>query len=209
VGGSGDPQFESSVSDPYDIGHDKGPSSLNYPIVWVTNGIYEVPSLRGHNALLRNTLGGWEISAIYTAQSGPPFTVNGGNGNNNSGFDIGQDRADITGKPINVRSGSKQQWIQQYFNPAAFAENAPGTPGDSKKFLLQEAPVNTMDAAVIKNWSYRDRYKLQFRWEAFNALNHPSFGQPDSNPTDSNFGQITGIGFIAPRVMQGGLKLTF
>jgi hypothetical protein len=209
VGGSGDPQFESSVSDPFNIGHDKGPSSLNYPFVWVTNGIYEAPKLRGHNALVKNTLGGWEVSALYTFQSGPPFTINGGNGNNNSGFQVGQDRADVTGQPINVRAGSKKQWINQYFNTAAFTQNAAGTPGDSKKFLLQEAPIATMDAAVMKNWEYRERYKLQFRWEAFNALNHPSFGQPDSNPTDSNFGQITGIGAIAPRVMQGALKLTF
>jgi hypothetical protein len=209
VGGSGDPQFESSVSDPFNLGHDKGPSSLNYPIVWVTNAIYEAPLLSGHGALIRNILGGWEMSALYTAQSGPPFTINGGNGNNNSGFNVGQDRADLTGKPIFVRNGSKQQWLQQYFNTAAFTQNAPGTPGDSEKFLLQEAPINTMDAAVMKNWSYRERYRLQFRWEAFNALNHPSFGQPDSNPSDSNFGQITGIGVIAPRVMQGALKLTF
>ncbi len=209
VGGSGDPSFESSVSDPFDIGHDKGDSSLNYPIVWVTNGIYEAPELRGHNAIVKNLLGGWELSALYTLQSGPPFTVNGGNGNNNSGFSIGQDRADLTGKPILVRQGSKSQWLNQYFSTDAFMQNAAGTPGNSEKFLLQEAPISTMDAAVMKNWDYRERYKLQFRWEAFNALNHPSFGQPDSNPSDSNFGQITNIGVIAPRVMQGALKLTF
>ena len=209
VGGSGDPSFESSVSDPFSIGHDRGDSSLNYPIVWVTNGIYQAPALRNHNALVKNILGGWEVSALYTLQSGPPFTVNGGNGNNNSGFQVGQDRADLTGKPILVRQGSKQNWINQYFSTDAFTQNAAGTPGDPEKFLLQEAPISTMDAAVMKNWNYRERYKLQFRWEAFNALNHPSFGQPDSNPTDSNFGQITGIGVIAPRVMQGALKLTF
>lgn len=61
----------------------------------------------------------------------------------------------------------------------------------------------------MKNWSIKERYTLQFRWEAYNALNHPSFGQPDSNPSDSNFGQITNQGPINPRVMQGALKLTF
>jgi hypothetical protein len=75
--------------------------------------------------------------------------------------------------------------------------------------MIQEAPISTADLAVIKNWSIKERYKFQFRWEAFNALNHPSFGQPDSNPGDSNFGQITSIGAIPPRVMQGGLKFAF
>jgi hypothetical protein len=108
-----------------------------------------------------------------------------------------------------VRQGGKSQWINQYFNPAAFTNNAPGTPGNSKKFLIQEAPVNSADLAVLKNWQFRERYGVQFRWEAFNALNHPSFGQPDSNPGDSNFGQITNIGAVPPRVMQGALKVTF
>ncbi len=69
--------------------------------------------------------------------------------------------------------------------------------------------MNTMDLAMIKNWSVAERYHVQFRWEMFNALNHPSYGTPDNNPTDSNFGQITGIGPVPPRVMQAGLKVTF
>ncbi len=209
VGGSGDPQFESSVSDPYDVHHDYGPSSLNYPVVSVSNFLYQVPEFEHHGILLRNTVGGWQVSGIVTAQSGPPFTINGGNGNNNSGFDINQDRADLTGQPFGVRRGNKAQWVQQYFNPGAFTTNAVDTPGDSPKFLLQEAPIVSADLGVAKRWEYRERYALQFRWEAFNALNHTSFGQPDSNPSDSNFGQITGIGAIPPRVMQGALKLTF
>jgi hypothetical protein len=210
VGGSGDPSFESSVSDPHNVGHDRGPSSLNYPVVSVSNLVYRLPSLDHQNVLVKNLLGGWEISGLYTAQSGPPFTVNGGQGNNNSGFLVGQDRADVVpGQPLGVRQGGKTHWINSYLNPAAFTNNAYGTPGNSKKFSIQEAPVSTADLAVIKNWTIQEHYKLQFRWEAFNALNHPSFGQPDSNPGDSNFGQITGIGAIAPRVMQGSLKFSF
>ncbi len=209
VGGSGDPSFESSVSDPFDVGHDRGPSSLNYPVVWVSNGLWELPKLANRNVITRSTLGGWALSGIYTLQSGPPFTVNGGSGNNNSGFQVGQDRADLTGQPFGVRQGSKQNWLNHYFNPAAFKENAAGTPGNSPKFLLQEAPISTMDLGIQKNWTVRERYGFQFRWEMFNALNHPSFGQPDSNPSDANFGQITSVGAIPPRVMQGAVKVTF
>lgn len=108
-----------------------------------------------------------------------------------------------------VRRGGKSNWLNNYFNQAAFTNNAYGTAGNSKKFQLQEAPIETADIAVMKNWSAYERYKLQFRAEAFNALNHPSFGQPDSNPGDSNFGEISGIGNIPPRVLQGGLKFSF
>ena len=211
VGGSGDPSFESSVSDPYSIRHDYGLSSLNYPIIWVSDFVYQLPKLQNANALVKNTLGGWEVSGLYTAMSGPPFTVNGGKGNNLSAFDEGQDRADVVpGQSWAVRQGGKSNWINHYFNAAAFTFNAPGTPGNSPKFAIQEAPIQTADLAVLKNWTIMEKYKLQFRWEAFNALNHPSFGQPDSNPGDgSNFGAIFNIGNVAPRVMQGALKFTF
>ncbi|MEO8737036.1 MAG: hypothetical protein ABI380_10900, partial [Edaphobacter sp.] len=210
VGGSGDPDFESSVSDPTNIRHDLGPSSLNVPFVSVSYGRYKGPTFKGRNFFMKNVLGGWEVSAIYTIESGEPFGINGGGGRNRSGFDEGQDRADrVLGAPLKVRQGGKANWINNYFNQAAFTLNEYGTPGNSAKFLLQSPPVRTMDSAFIKNFSYRDRFQTQFRWEMFNALNTPSYGSPDNNPDDSNFGQISGIGPIAPRVIQAALKLTF
>jgi hypothetical protein len=155
-------------------------------------------------------LGGWEFSALFTAESGEPFTINGGNGNNNSGYDVGQDRADLVpGQAFKVRQGGKKNWLNNYFNQAAFVQNKIGTPGNSPKYLIQEPPVRDMDVAFIKNFNYRERYNAQFRWEMFNATNTPSYGQPDNTPTDGNFGQISGIGPIPPRVMQAALKLTF
>jgi Carboxypeptidase regulatory-like domain len=210
VGGSGDPSYESSVSDPFNIRHDYGPSSLNYPFIWVSDFLYQLPQLHGSSLIARGIVNGWIVSGLYTAESGPPFTINGGNGNNNSGFNVGQDRADVVpGQPYGVRQGGKSNWINHYFNTNAFVPNAPGTPGDSLKFLIQEAPTADADLAVLRNFKFHDTYALQFRWEAFNALNHPSFGQPGSNPGSSNFGVISSTGNIPPRVMQGALKFTF
>ena len=224
VGGSGDPDFESSVSDPFDIGHDKGLSSLNVPIVWVTYGLYHAPTFENSNRLIKNILGGWEVSAINTAESGEPFTINGGNGNNNSGYNEGQDRADVVpGQNWQIRQGGKAHWLNNYFNPAAFQQNEIGTPGNMGKYQIHEPPVHYMDAALIKNFNHGERFHVQFRWEMFNALNQPSYGQPNNNPTqvagqayDPNnpndvggFGQITGIGPVPPRVMQAALKITF
>ncbi|MEO8737011.1 MAG: carboxypeptidase regulatory-like domain-containing protein [Edaphobacter sp.] len=210
VGGSGDPDFESSVSNPFDIGHDKGLSSLNVPLVWTTYGLYHGPTFERHNILMKNILGGWELSAIYSAESGEPFSINGGNGNNNSGYNVGQDRADqVAGVPLHIRQGGKANWLNNYFNQAGFVQNEVGTPGDSMKYQIHEPPVRNMDVSFIKNFTYHEFVKTQFRWEMFNALNTPSYGQPDNNPTDSNFGQISNIGPIAPRVMQLALKITF
>jgi hypothetical protein len=159
---------------------------------------------------MKYALGGWEISAIFSADSGEPFTINGGNGNNNSGYDEGQDRADrVPGAPLNVRQGGKNHWLNTYFNTAAFVTNVVGTPGNSQKYIIQEPPAHDMDVSFIKNFNFAEGIKTQLRWEMFNATNTPSYGQPDNNPTDGNFGQITGIGPINPRVMQAALKVTF
>jgi hypothetical protein len=100
-----------------------------------------------------------------------------------------------------------------YFNTNAFVTNAVGTFGDSGKNLMFGPRISTADAAIMKNWDLMEGIKLQFRWEAFNALNHPSFANPSASygntVTWGGFGSIGAIGNIPPRVMQGALKLTF
>lgn len=208
---SGNISFGGELGDPFDYAWDRGISDLNIPLSWVSNFVYVTPTLDRSNGFLKNALGAWELSTIWSLQSGRPFSVSGGNGNDSSGSLQGGDRADLTGKPFNVRQGSKSQWLNEYFNKAAFAPNLPGTFGDSGRNLLKGPGIDTADVAVIKNWKAAERYGLQFRWEMFNAFNHASFANPnsDSSPTNGSEGQISSIGPIAPRVMQGGLKLTF
>ena len=182
---------------------------LNIPFIWVSNVVYNTPVLANQNAFMRQTLGGWELSGIFTWQSGYPFGIAGGYGDN-SGSQQGGDRADVVpGQSFDVRQGSKSQWINEYFNTNAFTVNAPGTFGDSGKNLFQGPPISTIDLALGKNWTIIEGYRLQFRWEMFNALNHPSFGNPDANVQDGNYGKITGQGPIPSRVMQAALKFTF
>jgi hypothetical protein len=198
------------LGDPFSLQWNRGVSSLSVPINSVTNFVYQSPNLRGKNKLLQETVGGWELSSIITAQSGNPFSIGSGNFDNNSGSQQYEDRADlVAGQSLNARRGSRSNWLNSYFNTNAFTANAPGTFGDSGKNLMFGPPVFTADAAVMKNWTLVEGIRLQFRWEAFNVLNHPSFGTPDTGLTDGTFGKITGIGNIPPRVMQGALKLTF
>lgn len=199
-----------ALPDPFNIRFNRGISYLNFPYIWVSNFVYTTPSLNGHDALIRAALGQWELSTIYTIQSGAPFGIAGGFGSNNSGAQQYGDRGDrVLGQPLNIHQGSKQQWLTHYFNPNAFVPNAPGTFGDTGKNPYRGPGINTADVALIKNWTVRERYNAQFRWEMFNAFNHPSFATPNNDPSSSNFGQITSIGPIQPRVMQGAIKLTF
>jgi len=62
----------------------------------------------------------------------------------------------------------------------------------------------------MKNWALTQGKTFQFRWDAFNATNHPSFSNPAStvNQGPTVFGIITGTN-SQPRVFQGALRLTF
>ena len=212
IASTGNISFSGGLPDPFDIRHNRGISDLNVPLISVTNFVYTTPSLEGHGVLIKNTLGGWEISPIYTLQTGRPFGITGGaNGSNNSGALQGGDRADVVlNTSVQERQGSKQQWILHYIPTGGFQANAPGTFGNSKRNLFTAPPTNTADVAFAKNWAVRERYALQFRWELFNAFNHTSFSTPSNDPTNpGSFGQITSTGPVGPRVMQGALKVTF
>lgn len=206
-----------TLYNPFDVRASRGISLANFPFIWVSNAIYTSPSLAHDNQFIRQTLGGWEISAIVTSQSGQAFSVYGGFGNNNSGSLQYEDLANrVSGAPLDVRKGSRTHWINDYFNVNAFTENPAGTFGNSGKDIMRGPPYNNTDAALAKNWRMFEKYTLQFRWEMFNAFNHPSFSTPNATNQISTGGTnaggiegtITSI-FGAPRVMQGALKLTF
>lgn len=207
---AGNPTYGYPLPNPFSLKYNRGISDLNNPFISVTNFVYTSPSLRGRNYLLKQALGSWEVSGIYTLQAGSPFGISGGSGNNNSGALQYGDRGDVVaGVPFNVKQGSRQHWLSAYMNHAAFTSNAPGTFGTSSRNMFRGPRVNTADATIAKDWRIVERYDLQFRWEMFNAFNHTSFGNPATDPTSSTFGQITGVGAIAPRLMQGALKLQF
>jgi hypothetical protein len=218
VASSGNISFGSPyLGDPFDLRWNRGVSSLSVPFNWVTNFIYHGPDFKGQNKLIQETVGGWELSSIVTWQSGNPFSIQASGINWNSD-DSGSmqylDRADrVPGQGLNVHQGSKSQWMKEYFNTAAFVDNAVGTFGNSGKNIMFGPHYFGDDAAIMKTWGLVKDVKLQFRWEAFNAFNHPTFGNPTGDYGNTtkwgNFGMIGTTGNIPPRVMQGALKLTF
>jgi Carboxypeptidase regulatory-like domain/TonB dependent receptor/TonB-dependent Receptor Plug Domain len=83
--------------------------------------------------------------------------------------------------------------------------------------ILRGPGLTNLDIAIAKTTSFTERYKLEFRAEFFNALNHPEFAQPTyingaTNIDGPTFGQITATGSFrgaTPRIGQFALRLTF
>jgi hypothetical protein len=215
------------MNNPRNLSWSRGISNANVPFIWVSNFIYTSPTLRGQNLLVREGLGGWEVSPIITWQSGAPFNV--GPGNSQAAYgelgrgsgclqDCASDRADrVPGVPLEVRKGGRAKWTEQYYNPAAFVTRHDGTFGNSSRNLIDAPPYFNVDTALAKNWSILENYKLQFRFEFFNATNHPVMSGPNAIPGDAGGGpaQINGgnngLGGTSntPRVGQAALKFTF
>jgi hypothetical protein len=109
-------------------------------------------------------------------------------------------------KPSEETPAVGQRGIQ-WFNQDAFASPARFTYGNAARTVMLGPGLVNFDTAITKNWRFLERYRLQFRWEAFNAFNTPSFGAPGSNLGAGGFG-IAGAG-ASDREMQFALKLYF
>jgi len=209
--------FNGSIPDPFNLEFNRGISSLNYPRIWNNFWVYQLPALTGSSPAVRALLGDWQFSGIWHLQSGDPFSIS--DGTDPSQSHIGGDRADVVpGQSLNVHQGSKNDWLNQYFNTAAFTKAHPGTFGNSGRNVLQGPGVNNVDLGLGKSFPFKERYRVQFRWEMFNAFNRATFDPPDNSVTSGAFGRITstkgaGAGYeqgqfgYPARVMQAALKL--
>jgi hypothetical protein len=176
------------------------------------NYIYELPFIRGANALLRQTLGGWEISGVTTYQSGAPNTVSVPVDAARIG--AGSSRASVAGDPNLPKD---QRTLARWFNAEAFLapeKMIQGRFGNSGRNILIGPGFNQWDMSLLKNFRIAEARSLQFRAESFNFVNHASFTGLNTTvrfdaagrPTQS-YGAVNGSG--PGRVLELGLKLIF
>lgn len=85
--------------------------------------------------------------------------------------------------------------------------------GNAPRFIdeIRYSRVNNWDISLAKNFTFwRERFKLQYRAEMFNAFNRVQFGRADTNYGGANFGRVTGTApGNGPRTIQMALRLQF
>jgi hypothetical protein len=180
----------------YNLAADYSVDASNVPHRFVASYIYELPFGRGKafgsdwSGPVNAVLGGWAWSGILTAESGLPISIQPAS--NNVGFGFNQ-RPNVVPGVNPIPAG---QSINNWINPAAFSQPAAFTFGDAPRFFsnLHGPRYFDWDMSIQKYWNVTEGKRLQFRFEMFNALNHPDFFQPDTNLSDvssGNFGRIT------------------
>jgi hypothetical protein len=86
-----------------------------------------------------------------------------------------------------------------------------------RRNIFRGPTLTNLDIALAKTTSFTERFKMEFRAEFFNALNHPEFAQPtyvdgSTNIDGPTFGQVTTTGSYrgaTPRIGQLAVRLTF
>ena len=113
-----------ALGNPISAAWNRGNSSADVPWSWITNGIYQAPSLRDKGRLMEETVGGWQLSGIINLQKGSPFGI--GQWNSDPGVGMWNDRADfVPGQAVNMGKGNHWDWVNStkgYFNEAAFID---------------------------------------------------------------------------------------
>jgi hypothetical protein len=175
---------------------------------------YELPFGRGKKYLSGVSrwadlaVGGWRFNDITIIQAGSPLPISQTTNTNSAFGNLGTRPSLVPG--VNpCYSGSPEDRLNKYYNPAAFTATPAGSYGNSPRTLPCYGPgyLNS-DLSLNKNFKLTERFNAEFRAEALNAFNTPQFNGPNLASDSSTAGKITGtLGF--PRLIQLGGRITF
>jgi hypothetical protein len=202
-----------SIQNPYNLQADKGPSATDLPQIFSTAWVYALPFGKGGkfssgSPVVNALIGGWNLNGVLSLNSGTAFDVGSGKdvaetGNFNFGNGYGYERANLVGS-LYPSSKSPAEWI----NIASFQRPALGTFGNLGRDSLRSDWYKNLDLSLFRQFPITERFRIEFRFEAFNVTNTPVWAIPVSSLEDSHFGQVTHTANV-PRQLQFGLKLYF
>ncbi len=186
----------------------RGLSPSHRKHVWTTSAVHELPFGKGRKYLNAGgpvdwVIGGWQLSSIFSIQSGGAFavTVQGGGARVNTGSDQ---------RPNRLRQGnlaSSQRSISRWFDTDAFVAAPLFTFGSEETRTLIMPGLANVDVNLKKAFTIREGIRLEYRAEFFNFFNRVNFGQPGSVLGTPAYGIIASSG--PARVSQMSLKLVF
>ena len=171
---------EAGITNTYDLGYNRGPSDYDVTHTFSSSWVYELPIARN------KVYGGWQLSGIMLVRGGLPLTVTTTTGVQSTG----------TGnRPNRICDGSiSNPTIDKWFDTSCFAPptDLTGTYGNAGRNIIRGPGSFNIDASIIKNTKI-GRFATEIRIEAFNVLNHPQFGNPNTTIGNAAVGTISSM----------------
>ena len=178
---------------PFNPGFDHGNGDLDLRQRLVIAPLYRTPSISG-NRLMKEVVGGWQVTGIYTVRTGAPFSYFDST-NNNSGYQVARytpaggaiSQHNFTKIPGGVNGGGLNSYhigdlpaAVSFANPALPTPNLPNGISDWGPFPATMVARNsfrgpgawTFDASVSKIFPIHEQLNVEFRAEGFDLLNH-------------------------------------
>jgi hypothetical protein len=182
---------------------------------FVQSYVYELPFGPGKkwlsSGVTGNIFGNWRINGVLTLMTGTPMTLTPNTNNLNM---PGNTQTVDQVAPVQILHGVGPG--SPWFSASSFAApTANGVAGNTGRNFLNGPGFFNLDASLFKVITYKERYSLEIRGEAFAITNTPQFANPGTTLGSSTFGYITGtIGGNSTasngnRVLQLGLKFNF
>jgi hypothetical protein len=209
--GSGIRSIETLPTNTYDIRDENyGSSEFDQRKRFVASVVYQLPIGKGqmflnHGGPLNAIVGGWQLGSIITVADGLPTTA--AYIGDTASLAQNGNLPDATG----VSPFLSNPTPQKFWNIAAFNSTDP-----SLYYQIGNVGLNTLltpntrqwDFSAVKDFKFLERHDVQFRFEAFNAPNHPNWNTPPSSVlTPQSFGVITSAKTM--RQLQFALKYSF
>ena len=200
-GGNQNDSNDPGPQDARNLSAQKGSSNFDIRQRFALSGLYQLPFGKSRglpSALIRN----WQLSGIFSAQTGQPFTVV---------LSTDPSGTNTTARPDRLRDGSlpaDRRDPSYWFDTTAFV--APNCPcfGNSGRNILRAPGSVNLDLGLSRDFSFRERVRLHFRAEVFNVANHPNFGLPNRS-VGAPGAAIIGSVVTPERQIQFAMKLHF
>ena len=189
----------------YNSAADYGPAGYDVKHNISATGVYALPLghgqqwFSGANRAMDEVLGGWKISTAVVSYSGFPETMTTNVSSNSNSY--GTERANQYRK-LKIVGHSIDNWFgtdpsaQPCTTPGvdngvcAFGAPAVNTFGTSRNGAVRGPGYLNADMSAFKDFHIAGEHSVGFRFDAFNAFNIVSYGNPDTGINDSGFGEI-------------------
>jgi hypothetical protein len=170
---------------------------------------YRFPTLESSAAPLRWVLGNWDVSGIFQAQSGAPFSVTTTVDVAGVGPGSGSQFYELLSEPTGLRTDWDATLLRAtWFDKNAFRIPTTGTFATSQpKNTLRQPGFWDVNMSFRKGFATLGTHRFDLRLEVFNIINRTRLGNVVTNPTLPDFGFITSR--VGNRTMQVGMQYVF